>query len=110
MPSSSRLETRDDELCRNVFLITLCPQKEKKSALKLRFIIWFLSLPAKSNSFHFVLRPSFLPLLLPKVVSRTAPLQSYPFFDMLGAPAPANKINSSGLDYTGIDWRNTAPV
>lgn len=77
---------------------------KKKSALKLRFIIWLLSLPAKSNSFHFVLRSSFLLLLLPKVVFRTALLQSYPFFDMLGAPVPANKINSSRLDYTGIDW------
>lgn len=68
---------------------------DEKSALKLCFIIWFLSLLAKSNSFHFVLRPSFFPLLLPKVVFGTALLQSYPFFDMLGASTPANKINSS---------------
>lgn len=31
-------------------------------------------------------------------------LQSYPFFDMLAASTAANKINSSRLDYTGIDW------
>lgn len=68
------------------------------------FIIWFFGFSAKSNSFNFVLRPSFLNLL-PKVVFRTAVFQSYPLFDMLGVPGPANEINSSRLDYTGIDWR-----
>lgn len=96
-------------MLKRIFNYTVPSEGKKKAALKLRFIIWFLSLPAKSNSFRFVLRPSFLPLLIPKVVFRTASLQSYPFFDMLGAPAPASKINSSGLDYTGIDGRNTAP-
>ncbi len=87
-----------------IFNYTILSEGGKKGLLKLRFIIWFLSLLANSNSFHFVLRPSFLPLLLPKVVSRTPLLQSYASFDMLRARAPAKKINSSGLDYTGIDW------
>jgi len=58
----------------------------------------------------FCSEASFLAILLPKVVFKTALLQSFPFFDMLGAPVPASKINSCGLDYTGIHWRNTAPV
>lgn len=51
----------------------------------------------------FCSEASFLAVLLPKVVFKTALLQCFPFFDMLKAPASANKINSSGLDYTGID-------
>lgn len=83
---------------------------EAKSVLKLCFIIWFLEPPSQEQLIPFCFKAIFFPLLLPKVVFRTVLLQSYPFFDMLGALAPANKINSSGLDYTAIDWRNIAPV
>lgn len=91
-------------MLKRIFNYTV-PSEGKKKCAEITLYYMVLEPPSQKQ-----LIPSFLPLLLPKVVFRTAPLQSYPFFDMLGAPAPANKINSSGLDYTGIDWRNTAPV
>lgn len=44
----------------------------------------------------------FLAIIFPKVVFNTALQQSFPFFNVLEALLLASKINSSGLDYTGI--------
>lgn len=69
----------------------IVPSKEGKKCAQIVLYYMVLKLSSQKQLIPFCFKAIPSPLLLPNVVF----LQSYPFFDMLGASAAANKINSS---------------
>lgn len=53
MPSSSRFETREDELCRNVFLITLYSEKGEKKCAEITLYYMVLDPPSQKQLIPF---------------------------------------------------------